>query len=152
MGAIDITDAALIHAVPQRVFEEIMRLMAGEAQWWLPHLVVRAAGERAGHVGSLSEIIVPKRARFIARIEQLEEFSLLRVRYIDGDFRGDGLWRFEAVPEGTRISLRWQPMPTRWLARLLSPLVQRNHSRVMQLGFRALDVHLNSSKSAPRAR
>ncbi len=148
MAIIDVTDAALIRATPERVFEEILRLMAGEARWWLPHLEVRGLSERAGLVGSTSEISIPGRARFVARIVQLEAPHLLRVEYVEGDFRGDGLWRFEAVPEGTRISLRWQPLPTRWLLRVLSRVVVKNHSRVMQLGFAALDAHLNSDRLA----
>jgi hypothetical protein len=148
MAAIDVTDEALIRAAPKQVFEELMRLMAGQAQWWLPHLEVRAVGELpAGKLGSLSEISIPGRARFIARIEEIQESSLLRVAYIEGDFHGTGIWRFEAVPEGTRISLRWQPLPTRWLLRFLSTIVKRNHSRVMQLGFSALDAHLNGSRA-----
>lgn len=149
MARNDVTDTALIRAAPERVFAEILRLMAGEARWWQPHLEMRALGERVpGVVGSTSEICIPGRARFVARIVQLEAPHSLRVDYVEGDFRGTGLWRFEAVPEGTRISLRWQPLPTRWLLRVLSALVVKNHSRVMRLGFAALDAHLNAQPMA----
>lgn len=148
MASIDVTDAGLIRAAPERVCAEILRLMAGETRWWLPHLEVRGLSQVAGVVGSTAEICVPGRARFIARIVELEAPRLLRVEYVEGDFLGVGLWRFDAVPEGTRISLRWQPLPTRWLLRVLSRVVVKNHSRVMQLGFAALDAHLNGERVA----
>jgi len=145
MAAIDVTDSALIHAEPGVVFDEILRMMRGETRWWLPHLVVRSVEQTKEVVGSRSEIIVPRRVRFVARIESLTAPSALAVEYVGGDFRGTGLWSFEPVPGGTRVSFRWRPAPTRRLLRFLAPIVRRNHSRVMQLGFCALDAHLKRS-------
>lgn len=146
MATIDVTDAALIHADPSVVFDEILRTMQGGSHWWLPYLVVRPLERTADGVGSRSEIIIPHRTRFVARIERIESPSTLAVEYVDGDFRGTGLWHFEPVPGGTRVSFRWQPIPTRRLFRWFAPIVQRNHSRVMRLGFRALDAHLSERK------
>ena len=146
---IDVTDEGLIRAERAAVFNAIADLMAGEDGWWTPHLRVRAVGEHArGKVGSLSEISVPGRARFIARIEEVQPPAQLRVAYISGDFSGAGLWTFDSEAGGTRISLRWQVTPTRWWMRWLAPVVQRNHSQVMQLGFRALDAHLRAAVAA----
>ena len=146
---IDVTDQGLIRAERAAVFNAIIDLMAGDDGWWTPHLRVRAVGEHVrGKVGSLSEISVPGRARFIARMEEVQPPSLLRVAYISGDFSGTGLWTFESEAEGTRISLRWQATPTRWWMRWLASKVQRNHSLVMQIGFRALDAHLRAAVAA----
>ena len=145
MRNIDVTDEGVIRGAPRAAFDAILGLMAGRERWWSPHLKVRSVGERTpDHVGSLSEIRVPGRARFVARIEQVVAPSLLRVQYVSGDFRGAGVWSFDPEAEGTRIRFHWQVVPSRWWMRLLAPAVQRNHSSVMQLGFKALDAHLQS--------
>lgn len=149
MSQLDVTDEALIRAEPAVVFDAIVRLMAGESNWWAPHLYVHAVGERTPDiVGRLAEVSIPRRARFVARMEEAAPPARLRVTYISGDFRGQGLWTFEAAPGGTRIRLHWQVDPTRFWLRWIAPSVARNHSRVMQIGFRALDVHLSQARAA----
>jgi hypothetical protein len=96
MSQLDVIDEAVIGADCAVVFDAIVALMAGEASWWVPHLYVRALGEKQpAVVGRLSEVRVPGRARFVARIEEALAPTRLRVTYVSGDFRGDGLWTFE---------------------------------------------------------
>jgi hypothetical protein len=150
MGGIDVTDEGLIQAAPQAVFDAIMELMAGRGSWWAPHLFVRPTGAQTPEgVGSSSTIRVPRRARFVARIEEVVAPLRLRVSYVAGDFRGSGLWTFEAQGRATRIRFRWHVVPAHWWLRWLSGVVQRNHSKVMRLGFEALDRHLRVIGSRP---
>jgi hypothetical protein len=152
MSQLVVTDEGLIAAERADVFKAIIALMAGDTDWWSPHLFVRALGDKTpGVVGSRSEVRVPGRARFVARIDEVAAPALLRVTYVSGDFSGDGLWTFDAEPAGTRIRFRWQVVPTRWWMRWIASAVRRNHSRVMQLGFRALDSHLAQGRSASPA-
>jgi hypothetical protein len=149
MSQLDVTDEGLIGAPPAAVYHAIVTLMAGQASWWAPHLYVQAVGELGPEVtGRLAEVRIPGRARFVARIEEASPPARLRVSYVSGDFRGQGLWTFDAAPGGTRISLHWQVDPTRWWLRWLASTVERNHSRVMQIGFRALDAHLSQARAA----
>jgi uncharacterized protein YndB with AHSA1/START domain len=149
MGPIDVTDEGIVRAPPQAVFQAIVDLMAGRGSWWSPHLFVRPIGEHAADpVGGSSVIRVPRRARFVARIEEVVAPSRLRVRYVAGDFRGTGLWTFEPAEGSTRIAFHWQVVPAHWWLRWMGPLVQRNHSRVMHIGFEALDKHLKSTAAS----
>jgi Polyketide cyclase / dehydrase and lipid transport len=149
MSQLDVIDEGLIGAERAAVYDAIVTLMAGQASWWAPHLYVSAVGELGSEVaGRLAEVRIPGRARFVARIEEAAPPARLRVSYISGDFRGQGLWTFDAAPGGTRIRLHWQVDPTRWWLRWLASTVQRNHSRVMQIGFRALDAHLSQARAA----
>ena len=147
MRRIDATDEAVIAARPAEVFQAIVDLMAGRSEWWSPHLFVRAvAGAPVSGVGSSSRIVIPRRARFVARIEEAVAPSRLQVRYVEGDFRGVGTWTFDAEGEATRIRFQWQVVPQRLLFRLFAPIVERSHRRVMRLGFAALDAHLRATQ------
>jgi hypothetical protein len=149
MSQLDVIDEAVIGAECAVVFDAIVELMAGGASWWAPHLYVRLIGEKQpAIVGRLAEVRIPGRARFVARIEEAHAPSRLRVKYVSGHFLGDGLWTFEAVPGGTRIRFHWQVDPARWWLRWLASTVERNHSRVMQIGFRALNAHLAQARAA----
>ncbi|HVZ34937.1 MAG TPA: SRPBCC family protein [Polyangiaceae bacterium] len=150
MREIDVTDEALIHADPGAVFKAIIDLMAGDGSWWHPHLLVSPLGApKPGQVGGLAEIRVPGRARFTARVEEVVAPAQLRVAYVSGTFRGTGRWSFDPEAAGTRIRFRWQVVPQHWWMRgLVAPLVQRNHSRVMHIGFKLLDAHLRAAASA----
>lgn len=149
MSQLDVVDEGTIGAKRTRVFDAVVALMAGESSWWAPHLSVRAVGKPQRElVGRLAEIRVTHRARFVARIEEAQAPALLRVSYVSGDFRGQGLWTFADAPGGTRIRFHWQAVPERWWLRLFGAVVERNHSRVMQLGFRALDAHLAQARPA----
>lgn len=149
MSQLDVIDEALIRAEPAVVFDAIVALMAGESSWWAPHLYVSLVGEKTPAIaGRHAEISIPGRARFIARIDEATSPSRMHVTYVSGDFRGEGLWTYESAPGGTLIRLHWQADPTRWWMRFLTSTIARNHSRVMQLGFRALDAHLSQARAA----
>jgi hypothetical protein len=149
MSQLDVIDEALIRAEPAVVFDAIVALMAGETSWWAPHLYVRLVGEKTPEiVGRQAEISIPGRARFVARVDEAIAPSRMQVSYVSGDFRGQGLWTYESAPGGTLIRLHWQADPTRWWMRWLTAAITRNHSRVMQLGFRALDAHLAQARAA----
>ena len=152
MSLIDVTDEGLVGAPPEVVFQAVLEFMAGKSSWWTPHVVVRADEEAVpGQVGSRAELRIPRRARFSARIEQVEPPSLLRVSYPAGDFRGDGLWIFEPEGTATRVRFTWRVTPARWWLRAIAPLVQRIHSQVMTRGFAALDRHLRAQRATRTA-
>jgi hypothetical protein len=146
MKEIDVTDEGIVHATSTVVFKAIVDLMAGRGSWWAPHLFVRPIGERtADGIGCASVIRVPRRARFVARIEEAVAPLRLRVSYIGGDFRGSGLWTFEQLERSTRVVFRWRVFPARFWLRWMSAVVERNHSRVMRIGFESLDRHLQQA-------
>ena len=109
MSKIDVTDEGIIKAPKKAVFNGIMSLMAGNESWWEPYLYARSVGDKKpGSVGGTAEIRIPRRARFIARIDKVEAPSRLWVSYIHGDFCGTGLWTFKSEGKATRVSFRWQ--------------------------------------------
>lgn len=144
MGKIDVTDEAIINAPQNVVFNGIIDCYSGNAPWWEPHFYARyVGGNKPGSVGSTVELQVPHRARFIARIDKIEAPSNIWVSFIDGTFRGTGFWTFKSEGNATRVSLRWQPEIVPLWMRGFSKIVQKNHSRVMHIGFAALDKYLN---------
>lgn len=153
MKDIDVTDEALLDASPAEVFAAVADEATGRSGWWRPTLeLYPRPGAPAGQVGSVFDIRIPGRRpiRFTERIVELVENEHVRLHYIGGDFRGEGLWSFEPVDGRTRVRFRFHVRPHGLAMRLASHLtdIGRLHSQVAQRGFEGLRRYLQAQRMA----
>jgi len=144
----DVTEEAIIHADPGAVYNAIIDLYDGKTSWWLPDFSSRLCdGASSGDIGALYEVTIHALCpiTFMTRTVQAIQNEMLVVDYVGGAFIGQGVWTFEDVAGNTKISLRWRTNPGSLFMRRVAPFypVAKNHSSVMQAGFRRLDRFLN---------
>ena len=151
MREIDVVDEAVIDADSAVVFQALVDEMTGKADWWSPHLTTRMRGETpASQAGAVFDITVhrPGTPRFTEKTIEVAENKLYRVEYVDGDFKGEGIWTLEPLGDRTLLRFRWRVRPQRWLLRMLSRFMDigKMHSEVMKRGFEGLNQYVRQKK------
>jgi len=144
----DVTEEALIHANPEAVYTAIIDIYDGKTSWWLPDFSSKLCeGDTSGNAGALYKVTIHALCpiTFMTKTVETKKNEMLIVDYVDGAFIGQGVWKFENVDGNTKISLRWRTNPGSLFIRMVAPFypVAKNHSSVMQAGFRKLDQFLN---------
>jgi len=144
----DVTEEAIIHASPEAVYKAIIDIYDGKAGWWLPDFSSRIChGATSGNEGAVYEVTIHALypIRFMTKTVGTKKNEMISVDYVDGAFIGHGVWTFENIDGNTKISLRWRTNPGSLFMRMVAPFypVAKNHSIVMQSGFRKLDQFLN---------
>jgi len=126
MSEFDLVDEAIIDADPATVARAIRDEAMGKTHWWLPYWETKPRGNiPTDQVGGMTDITVHKgvTVRFTAKTVEVTE-NLLGLEYVEGAYRGEGIWTFEPVDGKTRLRFRWRVQPTgwlRWLLRFASP-------------------------------
>ncbi|MFA5386030.1 MAG: SRPBCC family protein, partial [Eubacteriales bacterium] len=133
----DVTDEAIINASPDVVYKAMVDEYNGKTSWWNPYLSSKLREEDySGKGGTLCDVTVPgiMTVKFTTKTVEVKENEMIRMHYIDGAFRGEGLWKLEALNGKTKISFRWRVCPVWWSLRIFGPVlpVEKNHSKVMQ--------------------
>jgi hypothetical protein len=149
MPEIDVVDEAIIDAEPAVVAKAIMDEAMGKTHWWLPHWEAKPRGGiPPDQVGGMTDITIRRGVtiRFTAKTLEVNE-SVLRVQFVEGAYRGEGLWTFERVDGKTRLRYRWRVRPAGWLRwlLLLAPPSEKaggSHHEVMKAGFEGLSRYL----------
>ena len=144
----DVTDAAIIPASPDAVYQALIAEGDGETDWWAPHHRMRLRrGDSCADVGAIVDNTVLVRGRFpirfVTRTASVVPGEEIRIEYIDGAFRGAAQWSLRAADGGTRVSLRWRTTPAGSLGTMAAILpVEKSHSDTMKVGFEKLDAYL----------
>ena len=154
MPEIDVVDEAIIEADVATVFKAITDEAAGKTHWWRPYWEGKPRGGiPPDQVGGMIDITVRKRAtvRFTAKTVEVTQ-NLLQVEFVEGAYRGEGIWIFEPVDGKTRLRYRWRVQPTGWLRWLLrlapaSERKGRSHHEVMKAGFEGLNQYVKQLKA-----
>jgi hypothetical protein len=148
MSEIDVVDEAIIDADPATVAKAITSdEAAGKTHWWLPLWEAKQRGDiPPNQVGGMIDITVHGRrgtVKFTAKTTEIKE-NMARVEYVEGAFRGEGIWTFEPVDGKTRVRFRFRVQPSGWLLRLMAPFVNiaQSHHEVMKAGFEGLNQYL----------
>jgi hypothetical protein len=61
-----------------------------------------------------------------------------------GAFRGEAIWKLEAIDGNTKISYHWRTSPSGLLLRILAPLINipKQHSNIMKKFFTSLNEYI----------
>ncbi|MFC1973834.1 SRPBCC family protein [Chloroflexota bacterium] len=149
MTKYDVTDEAIINASPDVVYNAVIDEMDGKTNWWMPyHSTKLCAGDSYGKVGVIHDSTVRIHGKlpikFTTKTVEVKNNEMIRVDYVDGALRGQGLWEFESLEGKTKLSYRWQTSPSGLLRRILAPILpyKKSHSDVMKAGFNNLNRFL----------
>lgn len=147
MPKYDVTDEGIINGSPDVVYNAVIDEANGKTSWWLPHLSSRLrTGDSYGRVGAVVDMTVFTKpsVKFAAKTVEVKKNELIRVNYVGGAFRGEGLWRFEDLGGKTKVSFRWRTDLSGLLMHILGPFfpVAKNHSAVMKGAFNGLNKFL----------
>jgi hypothetical protein len=159
MLEIDAEDEAIIDADPAAVSKAIIDEGAGRTHWWLPHWQASPRGDiPPGQVGSMFDVTVRSgvTVRFTAKVVEINDAGM-RIEYVGGAYRGEGIWGFQPQGGKTRLRFRWRVRPMGWLSWLLrlSPSAARearSHHEVMRAGFAGMNRHFSALKVQPTQR
>jgi len=148
MAKYDVTDEAIINASPDVVYKAVIDEYDGKTSWWMPHLSSKLReGDSGGKVGALFDLTVhgKRPIKFTAKVVKAKNNEMIRVNYVEGALKGEGLWRFESLEGKTKLSFRWRTSPSGLLMRILAPFlpIEKNHSDVMKAGFNNLNKFLD---------
>lgn len=147
----DVTDEAIINAEPSTVFNAILAEYDGKTAWWTPHLSAKLRrGDAAGQIGTLIDITVNGKhpIKFTTKTIEVKKNESILFQYVEGAFRGEGLWKLEAMETNTKVSFRWRAnLAGGPLFRIMGRFVNvpKHHSDVMKAGFEGLNEHLKVS-------
>jgi ribosome-associated toxin RatA of RatAB toxin-antitoxin module len=148
MAKYDVTDEAIINASPDVVYNAVIDEYDGKTSWWMPHLSSKLReGNSCSKVGALLDLTVhgKRPIKFTAKTVEAKNNEMIRVNYVEGAFRGEGLWKFESLEGKTKLSFRWRTSPSGLLLRILAPFlpIEKSHSDVMKAGFNNLNKFLD---------
>ena len=152
MAKYDVTDEAIINASPDVIYNAVIDEMDGKTSWWKPHRSMKLReGDSYGKVGALLDSTIPIHGRLATRFTtetvEVKNNEMIRVHYVGGAFRGEGLWKCESLEGNTKLSYRWRTSPSGFL-RVLAPFlpVKKSHSHVTEVGFNNLGKYLDQKK------
>ncbi len=147
MTKYDVRDEATINASSEILFNAIVQTYDNTDKWWLPSVSSKLlSGKSSAEIGAVYKVtihaILP--ISFIAKTVEVKQNELLKVIYIKGAFKGEGTWEFKPNGNKTLVSFRWQTNPGNTMIKLIAPFVPivKNHSMVMQQGFKSLKKNL----------
>ena len=153
MAEWDVLDEAIISAKPDVVYKALIAEYSGKTDWWKSRVESKLREGRAvDRPGALLDITVHgggMSMKFTTKTVEVKKNELWRSDYVGGCFRGEGVWKLEAVDGNTKLSYHWRCRPSGFLMRILGPLVNvpKGHSEVVKVGFAALSEYLE--KKAP---
>lgn len=153
MSKYDVTDEAIIDASPDVVYNAVIDEMDGKTGWWMRHRSTKLRrGQSYGEVGALIDSTVHGKLpiKFTTETIEVKNNEMIRVNYVEGALRGEGVWKFEILEGKTKLSYRWRTSPAGLLLRILAPLLpfERNHSNVMKAGYYRLTEFLENKIAA----
>ena len=106
MGKYDITNESIIDASPDVVYNAIID---GSIAKWMPLSAKRLSGASYDEVGALTDITFHDRPIiYTEKTVEAKKNEMIRIKYVKGAFRGEGLWKLESIDGKTKLSFRWR--------------------------------------------
>ena len=150
MARYDVVDEGLIDAGCSTVFKAYTDEFIGLTHWWMPYWESKPRGDdtivQKGAVGDI-KVNHKGTAKFAARVTEFVKDRLVNIDFFEGDFIGTGEWTFEPLDGKTKVRFQWK-VKTNGLALTLVDLfinIGKQHSEVVQEGFKALNRYLSQS-------
>jgi hypothetical protein len=148
MSGYRFTDDWYVAADPQAA-RDLLRRVGEWPEWWPSSLSVQRVAPRdprsTGEAWRFTfQTRLPYRMSFQADV--VREVPMAVETTVVGRVRGEGRWRVDPVPEGSRVHFDWLVDPQVWWMRLVSPLARPlfiwNHESLMAEGARAFAEEL----------
>ena len=106
MAKYDVTNEAIIEASPDIVYNA---LIEGSIIKCLPLTAKRRTGCSYDEVGALTDISFHDRPiKYTEETVEDRKNEMIRIKYVKGAFRGEGLWKLEEINGKTKLSFRWR--------------------------------------------
>lgn len=140
MRRIAVTDETDLPFPPSEVWRAITDLEASP-NWWRPQVKVVIREALPELVGSTMEVRPFGGMAFVCRVSAVEPMKTMTIQYVDGVYRGNGIWTLTPTESGTRLSYAIDLEVRSRLLVLLSYLLNfgRIHSRLMKQVFANLE-------------
>jgi uncharacterized protein YndB with AHSA1/START domain len=149
MPRIDVISEAVIDSPPMEVYKALLNEVSGVTHWWMPDMAFKLRGEiPIDHEGAIYDATINPtsrmNAKFSAKLTKIVEAKLIEEE-VAGSFTGTASWAFEPTDGKTKVQVRFNVKTNGILLSLFSPFVDygKNHSDIMEKGFKALNSHLN---------
>ena len=105
MPKYDVTDEAIIDALPMDVYKAILDEYAGVTNWWAPILEFKLRGDiPIDHDGATGDM-TSKGAKCSFKVTKIAEGKSIEMD-IAGDLVGTGTWTFEPADGKTKVKYR----------------------------------------------
>ena len=135
MAKYDITNEAIIDASPDVVYNA---MIDGSIIKWLPLSAKRRTGSSYDEVGALTDITFHDRPiKYTEETVEAKKNEMIRIKYVKGAFRGEGLWNFEEIDGKTKLSFKWRVRHSEVFLHIIAPFVpvEKRHADVMKVVF-----------------
>ncbi len=142
MAKYDITSEAIINAGPDVVYNA---MIDGSITKWMPLSAKRRTGASYDEVGALTDITFHDRPiKYTEETVESKKNEIIRIKYVKGAFRGEGLWKLEGIDGKTKLSFRWRVRHSEMFLRIMAPFVpvEKRHSDVMTAAFDGFKKYL----------
>jgi hypothetical protein len=152
MPRIDAMNEAIIVGQPMEVYKALLNEVSGVTNWWMPYMAFKLKGDiPIDHEGAVYEATISPTSRmnvkFSAKMTKIVEGKLIEEE-VAGSFIGTASWTFEPKDGKTKTQHGFNARTNGVLYSLFSPFVdyKKNHSDIMEKGFKALNSHLSKSR------
>ena len=134
-------------------YKALLDEISGITHWWMPYMAFKLKGIiPIDNEGAVYEATINPtsrmNAKFSAKITKIAEAKLIEEE-ISGSFIGTASWTFESTDGKTKAVHRFNARTNGIMYSIFSPFVdyKKNHSNIMQKGYKALNSYLNRSKT-----
>ena len=139
----DVTDETVIKSSPSTVFNAVIDVYDGKNNWWMPSVSSKLGqGNSSKKPGSLYKVTIHGKppVAFVTKTVEIKPNEMIRLHYIKGAYKGEGLWEFKQIDDKTKVTFRWRTSPNTLLLKIIAPFfpIAKTHSAVMQKGFKNL--------------
>jgi uncharacterized protein YndB with AHSA1/START domain len=152
MPRIDAIDEVIIDSSPMEVYKALLDEVSGVTHWWMPYMAFKLKGDiPIDHEGAVYEATISPtsrmNAKFSAKMTKVVEGKLIEEE-VSGSFIGTASWTFEPIDGKTKAQHQFNARTNGIIYSIFSPFVnyRKNHSDIMQKGFKALNSYLMSKK------
>ena len=146
---IDAIDEVIIDSAPIEVYKALLDEVSGVTHWWMPYMAFKLKGDiPIDQEGAVYEATISPTSRmnvkFSAKMTEIVEGKLIEEE-VSGSFIGTASWTFEQIDGKTKAKHQFNARTNGLIYSIFAPFVdyRKNHSEIMQKGFKALISYLS---------
>lgn len=146
MGELKATDSVILNYPVDYVYRTVTDI-ASYSKWWPHEIKSELAHLDPAIIGTTINVQNGAFVKWQSVISGFKTNRLLAIDYVDGAWIGKTAWRFEGIPEGTKITMDIDISCNRLWLKAVSKIMNlsKMHSRQMQKVFRNLNNYLTKN-------